>query len=415
MLFQQERFGMFVHWGIYSVNGWHEQEQWRRNVPKDEYAKLADVFNPQRFCVDEWLKLMKDVGMEYLCFTAKHHDGFCMWDTKYTDYNIMNTPYGKDVLKEIARGCQRYGIKLAIYYSCPDWHYKHSVNFGGDHQLARPNVGDVPDEELYKQYIRNQMSELLVNYGKIDALFWDIPPYNKDASINELVRNLQPDILINDRGYSEGDYSTPERGVPEGSQFTRFTEACQSVSSMSWGYREKDDYYSTAFLMQSMDRIFCRGGNYLLNVGPDAQGKIPGEVQRKLRQIGDWYQRVEESYKDAQWLYHPESPCRMTVKGRYLYLHLDMPVVSSGFGLRPLRQQPRSAVVLNTGKSISAEVEYIPYYFAGPGLPMVEYLHLSRIPVDSLTGEPVILRLEFEDMDAVKRDLGIRAEYNDAL
>lgn len=415
MLFQQERFGMFVHWGIYSVHGWHEQEQWRKNISKEEYTRLAAQFNPQGFCVDEWLELMKEAGMEYLCFTTKHHDGFCMWDTKYTDYNIMNTPYQKDILKEVAEGCKRYGIKLALYYSCPDWNYRHSVNFGGNHQLARPNPGDAPDEELYKQYIRNQMTELLGNYGRIEALFWDIAPYNKDKSMNEYVRKLQPGILINNRGYSEGDYSTPERCVPEGSAFTRFTEACQSVSSMSWGYRDKDDYYGAAFLMQSMDRIFCRGGNYLLNVGPDAQGKIPGAVQDKLRRIGAWYHHVEESYRDAKWLYHSEIPHRMTVKDRYLYVHLDIPAVGSGFGLRPLRQKPVSATILNTGELISAEVEYIPYYFTGPGQPMEEYLHLSGIPVDSLTEEPIILRLEFEDMDAVKKDLGVSETYKDVL
>lgn len=242
--------------------------------------------------------MVKKAGMDYICFTVKHHDGFCMWDTRYTDFNIMNTPYKKDILREVADGCMRHDIKLALYYSCPDWNYKNSVNFGGDHQLAKPNEGDEPNEALYKEYVRNQIRELLVNYGKIDAWFWDIPPYNRDESMNAFIRSLQPGILINNRGYSEGDYKTPERSVPEGSCFEQLTEACQSISSVSWGYRANDDYYSKLFLRQSIDNIMSRGGNYLLNVGPDASGRIPEEVKARLIDIGSWYKKVKERLAD---------------------------------------------------------------------------------------------------------------------
>ena len=415
MLFQDERFGMFIHWGLYSIHGWHEQEQWRKNIAKEEYETLVKQFDPKEFCIDEWLELVKEAGMEYICFTTKHHDGFCMWDTKYTEYNIMNTPYHKDILREVADGCARHGIKLALYYSCPDWHYKHSVNFGGDHQLARPNPGDEPNEELYKEYIRNQMTELLGNYGKIDALFWDIPPYNRDESMNAFVRGLQPGILINNRGYSEGDYSTPERSVPSGSCFTRLTEACQSVSAASWGYRADDDYYSNLFLMQSIDNIMCRGGNCLLNVGPDALGRIPKESAEKIRTVGNWYRKVRESYQKAEWIHHPDIPCRMTVRDRYLYLHFDGVAVSSGFSLRPLNLVPRSAIVLNTGEEIAAKVEYLPYNFTAPGAPMPEYLHINRIPVDELTKELIVLRLEFEDVESVKAILNNNVRGGDLL
>ncbi len=406
MLFQEERFGMFVHWGIYSVNGWHEQEQWRRNVPKAEYVKLAERFNPAEFDVREWLELMKEAGMEYLCFTTKHHDGFCMWDTEYTDYNIMNTPYGKDILKQIAEGCAQYGIKLALYYSCPDWHYKHSVNFGGDHQLRQPNPGDEPDETLYKEYIRNQITELLTGYGKIEALFWDIPPYNQDESINQYVRSLQPDILINDRGYSKGDYSTPERSVPAGERFPMLTEACQSVSAESWGYRREDDFYSNIFLMESIDKIMSRGGNYLLNVGPDAQGHIHPEAAEKVRTIGRWYQAVKESYLQAEWVKCPELPYRMTLRDNYLYIHLDGIPVAGGLGLKPINILPKEAIVLNTGEKVIARVEYLPSDFVeNIENPVQEYLHLHKIPVDRLAGELIVLRLEFEEIDLVRAKL----------
>jgi len=405
MLFQEERFGMFIHWGIYSVHGWHEQEQWRKNVDKAEYVKLAEEFNPYLFCIDEWMETVKKAGMDYICFTTKHHDGFCMWDTKYTDYNIMNTPYKKDILREVSEGCMRHGIKLALYYSCPDWNHKNSVNFGGDHQLSKPNEGDQPNEALYKEYVRNQIKELLCNYGKIDAWFWDIPPYNKDESMNDLIRSLQPGIFINNRGYSEGDYKTPERNVPEGSCFEQLTEACQSISSMSWGYRADDDYYSKLFLMQSIDNIMSRGGNYLLNVGPDALGRISEEANSRLLDIGSWYKRVKESYVKAQWLYHPAVPYRMTTSGNYLYVHLGGIAQSSGINLQPLDIMPKAAIVLNTGQSVAAKVEYLPIHFTGHGEPMNAYLHIKNIPVDELVYEPIILRLEFENMEEVKNKL----------
>lgn len=402
MLFKDERFGMFVHWGIYSVNGWHEQDQWRRRIPKEEYIKQAEVFNPTEFDIDKWMELIKENGMQYICFTTKHHDGFCMWDTKYTDYNIMNTPYKKDILKEIADGCARHNIKLALYYSCPDWNYKHSVNFGGDHQLVRPNEGDEPNEDLYKEYIKNQMGELLGGkYGKIDALFWDIPPYNKDESINKLVRSLQPDILINDRGYSKGDYSTPERNVPEGKGFTSPTEACQSVSSLSWGYKADDDFFSALLLMESIDKIMSRGGNYLLNAGPDSKGNFPQEAITKIQKIGSWYNRISESLMGAEFVENEIIPYRLTTRGDYLYVHLDGMAISSGFDMRPLTVAPSEAIVLNNGEKICAEVKQIPNNFFITTEDIVPYLHISKIPVDDLTAEPIIIRLKFHNISEV--------------
>ena len=160
MLFKDEKFGMFVHFGLYSQTKWHEQYQMRKGVAKSEYVKLKDTFNPYKFNAEELVLFLKSAGAQYLCFTAKHHDGFCMWHTKYTDYNIKNTPYKKDILKEISDACHKHNIKFEIYYSCPDWHCKHSINSGGDHQLSCPNPGDEPNEDLYIEYVKNQITEL---------------------------------------------------------------------------------------------------------------------------------------------------------------------------------------------------------------------------------------------------------------
>jgi len=207
--FFEDRFGMFVHWGIYAIPAWHEQIQWRKPVAKADYVKLVPQFNPVRFDPDKWLDLVQSTGMKYITITAKHHDGFCMWDTKQTDYNIMNTPYSRDVLKMLAAACHRRGVRLCLYYSCPDWHHKHSINFGASHQLDHPNPGDEPDLLKYIDYVRRQVRELCTDYGEISAFFWDIPPNILIPDLNELLRELQPGIMINDRGYGKGDYSTP--------------------------------------------------------------------------------------------------------------------------------------------------------------------------------------------------------------
>ncbi len=402
MLFQDERFGMFVHWGIYAVGGWHEQEQWRKNVPKEEYIKYAKQFNPEGYSPDAWFSLAKDAGMEYVVFTTKHHDGFCMWDTKFTDYNVMHTPYGKDVLKEVSESCKKFGLKLGLYYSVPDWNQKNSVNFGGDHQLKKPNPGDSPDEELYKTYIKNQMTELLSNYGEIDALFWDIPPYNQDPSINEFVRSLAPGILINDRGYSKGDYSTPERHIPKHKAFTSLTEACQSVGRQSWGYRKNEDYLSHKLLMASMDSVMSKGGNYLLNVGPDEKGQLTKEAAESLKTVGAWYNRVSESYKGAK-LIDLGIPTHindvlLTAKGNALYIHMPPLAESSGLALKPIDILPESVTLLNTGESIEAELEYMPFYF-DKSEDKTPYLHLMGIPVNRLSGEIIVIRLTFSDLE----------------
>ena len=408
MLFKDERFGMFVHWGIYSVGGWHEQEQWRKGMPKEQYVSYADLFNPDGYSPDEWFSAAKNAGMEYVVFTTKHHDGFCMWDTKYTDYNIMNTPYGKDILKEVSESCKKFGLKLGLYYSITDWNHVNSVNFGGDHQLKKPNPGDMPDEEKYKEYIRNQMGELLTNYGKIDALFWDIPPYNKDESINKYVRSLAPDILINDRGYSKGDYSTPERSIPKNKSFTTLTEACQSVGRQSWGYRKNEDYLSHKLIEASIDSVMSKGGNYLLNVGPDAKGHLTKEAIETLSVVGDWYNRVSESYIGAQ-LVDIGLPTNIndvvvTKKDNALYFHLPPVAESSGLALKPIDVLPESAVVLNSGEELCCEMEYIPFYYHGTA-DNTPYLHIMGIPVNRLSGEVIVIKATFKDLDELLEKL----------
>ena len=226
---------MFIHWGMYAQTGLQEQAIARYDIPNKEYEKLKDTFNPTDYDPEKWVLLAKEAGMKYICFTTKHHDGFCMWNTQYTDYSIMNTPYGKDVLKMLADACAKHGMLLSLYYSNPDWHHEYGFNPASTHQWKCVQKERV-NTEIYREYIKNQVTELLTNYGPIYSFYWDIPPKIEDPSLNELVRKLQPGIFINDRGWDSGDFSTPERDYTsaEGSRFTKMTEACNSVGEQSW-------------------------------------------------------------------------------------------------------------------------------------------------------------------------------------
>jgi alpha-L-fucosidase len=405
LLFQERQFGLFVHWGIYAIPAWHEQIQWRWPVPKPDYVKLAGQFNPVKFSPDTWLDMAEAAGMTYVCFTTKHHDGFCMWDTAHTDYNIMRSPYGRDVLKMLAEACQRRHFGLCLYYSIPDWHHPNAPK-GGSHELPAPNPGDEPDEDRYVEYVRNQVRELCGNYGKILGFFWDIPPRRQEPSLNRLIRELQPGIMINDRGYDKGDYDTPERTVPEGKRFPRATEANQSVGRESWGYRENEDYYSHKLLMRSIDKIMVMGGNYLLNVGPRADGTIPPEAESSVRRVGEWFMKVREALtaEPASDLFKRDD-MMLTRRGNSLYIHFPNDPECNGIHLDPLAELPRRATVLNTGRELIASIERMPTLSVPPRTHKPG-LHLWGIPANELAGEIIVLKLEFEDLNRVIKAAG---------
>src|SRR5690606_9480473 len=228
--FVNAKFGLFIHWGLYAISGWHEQMQNRANIPRKTYAKLADRWNPIYFDPHKWIDIAESSGMKYICFTTKHHDGFCLWDTKQTAYNVMNTPYGKDVLKMLAAACQERKMPLCLYYSVADWHHPNYPNQGRSHELAGPQPGDRPDWGAYRAFLVAQVRELCTQYGHIDCFWWDMNVTGVvDPSINNMIRSLQPGAVINNRGFDEGDFGTPERdydsGANEALPYERPTEA----------------------------------------------------------------------------------------------------------------------------------------------------------------------------------------------
>ena len=394
------RLGMFIHWGIYAVDGWHEQARMRKAMSREEYAKLAQGFTAEKFDANHFVDVAQSAGADYIVFTTKHHDGFCLWNTKTTDFNVMKTPCGRDVLKELSEACRRRGVKLGLYYSNPDWNHPNAYNEKSSHQLAAPNPGDLPDMSKYVEYVKAQITELMTNYGEICCLFWDIPTKVSVPELNELVRHLQPNIKIDDRGWgSKGDYSTPERGVENDEAFTRLTEACDSVGAESWGYRVNEDYHTHGYLTRAIDRTLARGGNLLLNVGPKADGTIPAESVDIMRKVGAWLAKMRESYDGVTLEPNAAMGNVVTRRGNTVYVHCPKGVTASGLNLAPLDAEPRRVTLLNDGRDLPFKVEYMPSSFWSTKQPS---LHVWKIPADKFADEAIVLKLEYESLGRLK-------------
>jgi alpha-L-fucosidase len=395
--FFEKRFGLFIHWGLYAIPAWHEQLQWRGRVPRAEYVKLAQKWNPRRFNPDLWLDAMQDAGMQYMCITTKHHDGFCLWNTAQTKFNTMNTPYGRDVLKMVADACGRRKVPLCLYYSVADWNHPNYPNQGRSHELPGPQPGDDPDWNKYMEFLKAQVRELCTNYGEIHGFWWDmnVPKY-VDPSVNAMIRKLQPNAVINDRGFDTGDFGTPERdsSLTESAPFTRPTEACQSVGMESWGFRKDEDYFTDRTLIRSIDRYLARDGNYLLNVGPTAEGVFPDPSAAILKRIGNWFRPVRESLVGVD-------PASQLISGKYalltsrdrnLYVHLNPDSLGDGVNLRPINVMPKRAVLLNDGRPVDFTVDLVPRDHETQRA----FLRLRHLPVNEMANTVLVVKLEFD-------------------
>jgi len=398
--FFSRRLGLFIHWGIYAIPGWQEQHQLRLKTPRAEYAKLAARFNPTAFDPDAWLDLAEAAGMSYLVFTTKHLDGFCLWDTETTDFKVTKTPFGRDVLAELADACHRRGMPLGLYFSAIDHHCPFYPNRGKGHELAGPEPGDTPDWLRFVGYMERQIREFCTRYGKLAAFWWDsgneigLPA----PHLNALIRELQPGILINNRGLSDdGDFSTPERDFnPEFDAQARFTkpvEACQAVGAESWGWREDEDYFCDRYLLAEIDRVLARGGNYLLNVGPKPDGRIDAESARILRNIGTWYASVKESLTDVETTENiaTEPPVPVTHRGDTLYLHLCRPLNVRRLLLPGITTLPERVTLLNDGRAIRCSTELLPWRHKTGERPP----RLCDLPANEYAGSVMVIRLDF--------------------
>jgi len=396
--FFDRRYGMFVHWGLYAIPGWHEQHQWRARVPRAEFVKLADQWNPKKFNPEQWLDLMEEAGMKYITLTTKHHDGFCLWDTKQTTFNIMNTPYKKDVIGMLSDACHKREMPLCLYYSIADWNQPNYPNQGRHHELP-PQPQDSPDWDKYMIFLKEQVRELCSNYGEIHGFWWDMNvPMHKDPSVNDMIRKLQPSAVINNRGFDEGDFGTPERDfdnpAADAKAFDKLVEACQSVGMESWGFKKDEDYYTDRHLEASIDKYLARDANYLLNVGPTGEGLIPPESAAILKRLGKWKASVDESYRkvlpDTELLSIPG--ILLTRKDQTLYVHLNKSVVGNGVKLKPINVVPIQATLLNSGKPIDCVVNLVPSDHAS----QQPCLRLRNLPVNEMANSVLVVKLEFD-------------------
>ncbi len=393
--FEEKRFGMFVHWGLYAIPAKHEQYWQRWNVPSEKYLQLAEQFNPQKFDPVAWLDLAEAAGMEYLVFTAKHHDGFCMWDTNQTEFNIMNAPYGKDILAMLADECHKRDFPLVIYYSVVDWYQPTYPNIGRHHEIVTEPAKH--DMAAYVEFVKAQIRELCTNYGKIHGIWWDmnVPKY-QESSVHQLIRELQPEAIINNRGFGPGDFATPEREWdPEGANISRqgheynMIEACQSVGVNSWGYNSEEDYYSSRYLMECIDRRLATGANYLLNIGPDALGEIPPEPTKILLDIGKWFKSVRASF-DAIPANIVDNRSLLTAQiDKTIYIHSPILLRSSTLELKPLTAMPSSVILMNNGQQLSWTFTPVIHNHD-----KTEYLRITNIPTDIM--DPLVLKIDFK-------------------
>jgi len=307
----EARFGMFIHWGLYALPARHEWVKNYERMTNDQYQKYFEMFNPDLYDPHEWAKQAKAAGMKYVVLTAKHHEGFCLFDSKFTDYKATNTPYGKDLIKEYVEAFRAEGLKVGFYYSLIDWHHPdytidrvHPQRQNSDEEYAALNKGK--DMSKYREYMKNQVRELLTNYGEISIIWFDYSFPGKNGKgradwdsegLLKLARSLQPGIIVDDRldlKNVEGgwDFVSPEQVKvakwPEYNGKKIPWETCQTFSG-SWGYhRDEHTWKSNAQLLELLIESVSKGGNLLLNVGPTARGTFDLRAQDRLKSMGEW-------------------------------------------------------------------------------------------------------------------------------
>ncbi|HUW20924.1 MAG TPA: alpha-L-fucosidase [Sedimentisphaerales bacterium] len=349
---REARFGMFIHWGLYAIPAgqWKGQDirgigEWIMNnaqIPVSEYEQLAGRFNPVKFNADQWVQIARNAGMKYIVITSKHHDGFCLWDSKVSEYDIMDaTPFKRDVLKELSAACRKHGIKLCFYHSIMDWHHPDAQ---GPH-YPTCNTKEKQNAKFphyVENYLKPQIRELISGYGPLGVLWFDgqwIPEWNEDfgTDMYNFVRSLQSNIIINNRvskgrrkpkdqpgkSYAVGDFGTPEQKIPAKGLPGEDWETCMTMND-TWGYKSSDhNWKSTEDLLRKLVDIASKGGNFLLNVGPTAEGLVPQPSVERLEALGKWLKVNGESiYATTANPIGQLAWGRCTTKANKLYLHV---------------------------------------------------------------------------------------------
>ena len=343
--FVEGRFGLFIHWGIYSLAARHEWVMNREEIHPDVYMKYFRHFDPDRFDPAQWARDAKAAGMKYFVVTTKHHDGFCLWDSKLTDYKATNTPAGRDLIAPMVEAFRAAGLRVGFYHSLIDWHHPEFPIDGlhpqrNDEAFKKAAAGR--DIRKYAEYLHGQVRELLTNYGRIDYIWFDFSYPQRDwgwskgkgpadwqsEELERLVLELQPHIVMNDRlglgrGVRTPEQVQPRKGLVGADAAPVLWEACQTMNG-SWGYdRDNLDWKPTGLLIRMLIDTVSKGGNLLLNVGPTARGEFCARSRERLAGIGAWMDRHSRSiYGCGAAAFTPPPDCRYTQNGKRLYLHL---------------------------------------------------------------------------------------------
>ncbi|MBO0590245.1 alpha-L-fucosidase [Cellulophaga sp. E16_2] len=354
---RDSKFGMFIHWGAYSIIGGERGTQiagggaeWamdKLDYTIEDYEKFPEMFNPTMFDADAWVTMAKNAGMKYIVITAKHHEGFALWDSKVSDYDVMDkAPFKRDVIKELSEACKKQGIKFCFYYSIVDWHHPQAQgNLYPNYNISQhddPTVVNPKFPKYYKNYMKPQVKELLTNYGDVGVVWFDgdwISDYTTEMGkdLYSYIRDIQPNTIVNNRvdkgrtgmdgmnnnpGQFAGDFGTPEQEIPD-TGIDSDWEACMTMNG-SWGYKPSDtDWKSSEDLIQKLVDIVSKGGNFLLNIGPDGFGRFPSESIRRLNAMGEWTQKNGEAiYGASASPYAKPKWGRYTTKDGVLYAHV---------------------------------------------------------------------------------------------
>ena len=383
----EARFGMFIHWGLYSQLGRHEWAMETEGIPVAEYEKLAATFKPKPNAARDWARLAKQAGQKYMVMTTKHHEGFCHFDSKLTNYCAPKQGPGRDLVKEYVEAARAEGLRVGFYYSLMDWHHPDGARCATDEQARRRFV----------DYIHGQIRELLTNYGKIDILWYDVNwPLNVEGweseKMNAMVYQLQPQILVNNRNGLPGDFTTPEQTIRAAQTAW---ESCMTMND-SWGYHRADDNWkSPKAIVRNLVTCAHDSGNYLLNIGPKADGSIPEESVRILTATGKWMEKTGPSiYQSEKCQVRSSQFAGFSRKGNTLYMHVHF-WPGETVALGGLTNKVTSARLLASGKEVKFEQEQFRVRFMG--LP-------ENAPDDPVTtiaiecdGEP------HQDTDAIRR------------
>ena len=341
----EARFGMFIHWGLYSTLGRHEWAMEEEGIPVAEYERQAKLFKPKPNAARDWARLAKIAGQKYMVMTTKHHEGFCNFDTKLTNYCAPKQGPGRDLVREYVEAARAEGLRVGFYYSLMDWHHPDGARCKTDEQARRRFV----------DYIHGHVRELMTNYGKIDVLWYDVDwPLNAEQweseKMNQMVFQLQPEIIVNNRNGLAGDFSTPEQVIR--ADEAHAWESCMTMND-SWGYQRADDNWkSPKTVVRNLVTCARDTGNYLLNIGPKADGSIPEESVRILTAVGGWMQRNGSNiYRSEKCQPRSSEFAQFTRQGNTLYMHVHY-WPGSTVSLGGLTNQVKSARLAVSGREI---------------------------------------------------------------